>query len=267
LTKMSWWRGIFVRAVALGSISAGTLHAQQPGAAIFAANCAGCHGADGRGGEHAPNIATAPEVQHLMDGELAGIIHNGISGAGMPAFSSLKPQEITDVVAWLRILQGRGDIVKLPGDANRGQALFFGEAQCSECHMVNGKGGFIGGDLSFYGADAKPDQMRALILNPEKNLPPEKKATTVVTKSGQTIIGMLKGNNNFTLSLQTTDGAFHFLQKTDLTQVDLGSRSLMPAATLDSKEVDDLVSYLLHAGAESAKGSPEHASQSDDHDN
>jgi len=42
---------------------AGTLHAQPPGAAIFASNCATCHGADGRGGEHAPNIATAPEVQ------------------------------------------------------------------------------------------------------------------------------------------------------------------------------------------------------------
>jgi cytochrome c553 len=67
---MSWRRGIFVRVVVLGSISLGTLHAQKPGAAIFAANCAGCHGADGRGGEHAPNIATAPEVQHLMDREL-----------------------------------------------------------------------------------------------------------------------------------------------------------------------------------------------------
>jgi cytochrome c oxidase cbb3-type subunit III len=263
---MSWRRGIFARVVVLGSVSFGTLHAQKPGAPIFAANCAGCHGADGRGGEHAPNIATAPEVQHLADRELAGIIHNGISGAGMPAFSSLKPQEITDVVAWLRILQGRGDLVKLPGDANRGEALFFGKAQCSECHMVNGKGGFIGGDLSFYGADAKPEQMRAVILNPDKSLPPEKKATTVVTKSGQTITGMVKGNNNFSISLQTTDGAFHFLQKADLTQVELGSHSLMPAATLDSKEVDDLVSYLLHAGAESAKGSPEHASQSDDHD-
>jgi cytochrome c oxidase cbb3-type subunit 3 len=261
---MSWRRGIF--AVVLGLVSFGTLHAQKPGAAIFAANCAGCHGADGRGGEHAPNIATAAEVQHLADRDLAGIIHNGISGAGMPAFSFLKPQEITDVVAWLRILQGRGDIVKLPGDAHRGEELFFGKAQCSDCHMVNGKGGFIGGDLSFYGANAKPEQMRAVILDPEKNLPPENKATTVVTKSGSTITGMVKGNNNFSISLQTADGAFHFLQKTDLTQVDLGARSLMPASKLDSKEVDDVVSYLLHAGAENAKGSPEHASQSDDHD-
>jgi cytochrome c oxidase cbb3-type subunit III len=263
---MVWGQGIFVRVLAVAVLSAAVLHAQQPGAAIFAANCAGCHGADGRGGEHAPNIATAPEVQHLMDRELAGIIRNGISGAGMPAFSSLKPQEVRDVVAWLRILQGRGDIVKLPGDAKSGEALFFGKAKCSECHMVNGKGGFIGADLSFYGADAKPDQMRAIILDPGKNLPPEKKATTVVTNTGQTITGMLRGNNNFSLSLQTPDGAFHFLKKTDLTQVDLGSRSLMPASKLDSKEVDDLVSYLLQAGTDNAKGSPEHASQSDDHD-
>ena len=91
---MVWGRGIFVRAAMLALLSTAALHAQQPGAAIFAANCAGCHGADGRGGEHAPNIATAPEVQHLLDRELAGIIRYGIAGAGMPAFSTLKPQEI-----------------------------------------------------------------------------------------------------------------------------------------------------------------------------
>jgi cytochrome c oxidase cbb3-type subunit 3 len=261
---MVWGQGIFVRFSVVAMLMLTQLHAQQPGAAIFAANCAGCHGADGRGGEHAPNIATAPDAQHLMDRELAGIIRNGISGAGMPAFSSLKQKEVADVVAWLRILQGRGDMVKLPGDADRGKSIFFGKGQCSECHMVNGQGGFFGVDLSFYGADAKPDQMRAVILKPEKNLPSEKKATTVVTNTGQSITGMLKGNNNFSLSLQRPDGAFHFLQKSDLTRVDLGSKSLMPAAILDSKEVDDLISYLLQAGNENATRSPQHAA--DDHD-
>jgi cytochrome c oxidase cbb3-type subunit 3 len=263
---MGWRRGIFVLAVLLGWGSLATLHAQPPGAAIFASNCAGCHGADGRGGEHAPNIATAPEVQHLMDRELAGIIRYGISGAGMPAFSSLKQQEVADVVAYLRILQGRGDIVKLPGDPKQGEALFFGKAQCSGCHMVNGKGGFIGSDLSFYGADAKPDRIRAIILDPDKNLPADQKATTVVTSAGQRITGMLRINNNFSLSIQTQDGSFHFLPKSELTQVDIGARSLMPASTLDSKQVDDLVSYLLNAGNENATHSPEHSQKSDDHD-
>src|ERR1700691_6577802 len=105
---MVWGRGIFVRAAILALLSTAALHAQQPGAATFAANCAGCHGADGRGGEHAPNIATAPEVQHLADRDLKGIVRNGISGAGMPAFPSLKQQGGGVVVPYLRALQGRG---------------------------------------------------------------------------------------------------------------------------------------------------------------
>src|ERR1700677_3239397 len=262
---MSWRRGFLVRVVVFGSVSLGTLHAQKPGEAIFAANCAGCHGADGRGGEHAPNIATAPEVQHMLDRELAGIIRYGISGAGMPAFSSLKQQEVADVVRYLRTLQGRGDIVKLPGDPNQGKALFFGKAHCSDCHMVNGQGGFIGSDLSFYGADTKPDLMRAIILDPDKNLPADKKATTVVTLTGQRITGMLKVNDNFSLSLQTPDGAFHYLPNSKLARVDLYSSSLMPGgSTLSGKEVDDLVSYLLKTGDENNKHSP---TKSDDDDN
>ena len=263
---MGWRQGIIVLVVCFVQGPLATLHAQPPGGPIFAANCATCHGADGRGGEHAPNIATAPEVQHLMDRELAGIIRNGIAGAGMPAFSSLKQQELADVVSYLRVLQGRGDMVKLPGDPVQGEALFFGKAKCSDCHMVNGKGGFIGGDLTYYGAEAKPDQMRAIILNPDKNLPADKKATTVVTTAGQTITGMLRTNNNFSLALQTLDGSFHFFSKSELTQVDAGSHSLMPAATLNSKEVDDLVSYLLRTGDESARRSPAHSSKSDDND-
>jgi cytochrome c oxidase cbb3-type subunit III len=264
---MVWGRGIFVRAAILALLSASALHAQQPGAPIFAANCAGCHGADGRGGEHAPNIATAPEVQHLLDRELAGIIRYGISGAGMPAFSTFKSQEVADVVKYLRFLQGRGDIVKLPGDPIQGKALFFGKAQCSSCHMVNGKGGFIGADLSFYAADAKPDQIRAIILDPDKNLPADKKATTAVTIAGQKITGMLKVKDNFSLSIQTPDGAFHYLPNSELAHVDLYSHSLMPAGSgLSGKEVDDLVSYLLRTGDENSKGSSTHSTKSDDDD-
>ena len=262
---MVWGRGVFVPAAILALLSTAALHAQQPGAAIFAANCAGCHGADGRGGEHAPNIATAPEVQHMLDRELAGIIRYGISGAGMPAFSSLKQQEIADLVRYLRTLQGRGDIVKLPGDPNQGKVLFFGKAHCSDCHMVNGKGGFIGSDLSFYGAGENPEQIRAIILDPDKNLSPQNKATTVVTLDGKKLTGMLKVSDNFSLSLQTPDGAFHFLPRSELAQIDIGSRSLMPAAsTLGSKEVDDLVSYLLHTAAENPSSQSSKADDDDD---
>ena len=235
--------------------------AQPPGAAVFAGNCAGCHGADGRGGEHAPNIAGAPAVQQLTDRALAAIVHNGIAGAGMPAFPSFNPQQVADVVAYLRILQGRGDVVPLPGDAASGQQLFFGKAHCADCHMVNGRGGFIGGDLSYYGAGVKPDVMRAVILDPEKALPADKKAVTVKTRQGETITGMPRISDNFKLSIQTLDGAYHFVPRAEIAAQD--SHSLMPPASLDSKQVDDVVSYLLKTGADNSKDGS-HAGKPDD---
>jgi len=73
---MSWRRGIFVHAVVLGSVSLGTLHAQHPGAAIFAANCAGCHGADGRGErlvvEH-PVLEQVADPAGLVGQQFAGV--------------------------------------------------------------------------------------------------------------------------------------------------------------------------------------------------
>jgi cytochrome c oxidase cbb3-type subunit 3 len=75
---------------------------------------------------------------------------------------------------------------------------------------------------------------------------------------------MLRINDDFSLSLQTLDGSFHFLPKAQLAQVDIGSRSLMPASTLDSKEVDDLISYLLKTGNENSKHSPTHSAKDDD---
>ena len=73
--------------------------------------------------------------------------------------------------------------------------------------------------------------MRAIILDPDKNLPADKKATTVVTTAGQRITGMLRTNNNFSLSLQTLDGSFHFLPKSELDPG--GCRLSLPDARRD----------------------------------
>ena len=186
----------------------------------------------------------------------------------MPAFSFFNQQQVNDVVSYLRLLQGREEAVQLPGDPKQGETLYFGKAHCADCHMVNGKGGFIGSDLSFYAAGVKIDPMRTVLLDPEKNLPADKKATTAVTNTGQTITGMLKVDDNFALSIQTLDGTFHFLNKSDLAKVELGAHSLMPASTgITSKDLDDLISYLIQTADENTRHSPGHQEKSDDDDN
>jgi cytochrome c oxidase cbb3-type subunit III len=275
---MSWWHTISIQCLLLGLVSITNLRAQQPastttttaadvqGSMLFASNCGSCHGSDGRGGEHAPDIATAPDMQRLDDSDLIAIARNGVPGAGMPAFGWLGQEKLTALVQYLRTLQGRQLDIKLPGNPKGGETLFFGRARCSECHMVNGKGGFIGSDLSLYGADENAGQIRRVILDPERNLPPQKKATTVVTHTGQKFTGMLKVDDNFSVSIQTMDGDFHFFQKSQLSHINLGSHSLMPAnygSMLNDEQINDLVSYLLHVGSENSKRSPTQSSKSD----
>ncbi len=273
---MRWWHTISIRCLLLGLASITNLRAQQPastttaadvqGSMLFASNCGSCHGSDGRGGEHGPDIATDSDVQRLADSDLIAIAKNGVAGTGMPAFGWLGQEKLTSIVQYLRILQGGQIDIKLPGSPKGGEALFFGRARCSECHMVNGKGGFIGSDLSLYGVNESAGQIRSVIVDPEKNLPPQKKATTVVTHTGQKFTGMLKVDDNFSVSIQTMDGNFHFFQKSQLTHIDLGSHSLMPVnygSTLNDEQINDLVSYLLHVASEKSKHSPTQSSKSD----
>jgi len=273
---MSWWHTISIQCLLLGLISITNLRAQRPastptaakvqGSMLFDSNCGSCHGSDGRGGEHGPDIATDPDVQRLADSDLIAIAKNGVPGTGMPAFGWLGQEKLTAIVQYLRTLQGRQIDIKLPGNPKGGEALFFGGARCSECHMVNGKGGFIGSDLSLYGADESADQIRSVILDPERNLPPQKRATTVVTRTGRKFTGMLKVDDNFSVSIQTMDGAFHFFQKSQLSHIDLGSRSLMPVyygSMLNDEQINDLISYLLHVGTETSKRSRTQSSKSD----
>jgi cytochrome c oxidase cbb3-type subunit III len=274
---MSWRHTISIQCFLFASLSITNLCAQRPagtptagnaqGATLFASNCGSCHGSDGRGGEHAPDIATAPDIQRLADSDLIAIAKDGVPG--MPAFGWLGQEKLIAIIQHLRTLQGRQTDIKLPGNPKDGEALFFGKARCSECHMVNGKGGFIGSDLSLYGADESAGQIRSVILDPEKNLPPQKKATTVVTRTGQKFTGILKVDDNFSVSIQTMDGNFHFLPKSELTHIDRGSHSLMPVvygSMLNDEQISDLVSYLLHVGSENSKRSPTKSSKSDDDD-
>jgi putative heme-binding domain-containing protein len=271
---MNWWHTISIPCLLFGLLSSTNVRAQQPartttavdvqGSTLFDSNCGSCHGSDGRGGEHGPDIATAADVQRLADPDLVAIATNGIPGTGMPGFDSLGREKLTAIVRYLRTLQGRQADIGLPGDPKGGEALFFGRARCSECHMVNGKGGFIGTDLSLYGTHESAGQIRSVILDPERNLPPQKKATTVATHTGQQFTGLLKVEDNFSVSIQTMDGEFHSFQKAQLTHLDVGSHSLMPdnyGSMLNDTQINDLVSYLLHTGNENSKRSPKQASQ------
>ena len=228
------------------------------GRRVFVSECASCHGLDARGGERAPNILARPEVQRMSDADISRVVRDGVAAKGMPAFAgSLNAAEIHGVAAYLRsLVHGSGQSVRLPGDPVAGKALFFSKAGCAQCHMVNGVGGFIGADLSAYASSHTIEEIRDAITNPNKSPNQREKTVTVVTRSGERLTGIARNEDNFSLQLQTPDGAFHLLMRSDLEHIDYPQQSLMPAnyaQRLGALEINDLISFLMRTAAGNSK--------------
>jgi cytochrome c oxidase cbb3-type subunit III len=240
------------------------------GKKIFTTTCAACHGLDGGGGEHGPDISRRPEVQRLPEKALLQIVREGIPATGMPAFGSLGATRIQAVVRYLRSLQQPATAANLSGDPKRGKALFFGQSVsgqpgaqpgCAQCHMVKGEGGFIGSDLSSYARTQSAADIRIAITDPNRNLDPRKRTVIVTTTNGQTLTGIARNEDNFSLQLQATDGSFHLLNKSDLKSIEYQPRSLMPGdygSRLSRAELDDLVSYLVSVARNQNQPEAEH---------
>jgi cytochrome c oxidase cbb3-type subunit III len=218
------------------------------GRQVFENRCAGCHGIDGRGGERAPDLATTAKTQRRSDSALAQIISNGIPAAGMPSFSAMDASTSRALVKYLRFLQGKTGSAALPGNPQNGKAIFFGRARCSECHLAAGAGGFIASDLSSYGRSRPIEEIRDAIVKPNQPSNVPRGTVTIATRAGQTLTGVLRNEDNFSLQLQSLDGAFHLLIKSDVASIKRDSNSLMPAdygSTLSASELNDLVSFLM----------------------
>ena len=166
----------------------------------------------------------------------------------MPAFHLLQSSQITAIIAYLHTLQGANNAIALPGDPGRGKIIFLGKAGCSRCHMVAGEGGFVASDLSEYARAHEVDKIRSAIITPT----PSSKLVTATVRGGEKVVGRVRNEDNFSLQLQTLDGAFHFLSKSDIEALESNSQALMPsdyASTLSPAELNDVVSYLMSVGS------------------
>ena len=231
------------------------------GKQMFTSICAGCHGLDGRGAERAPNIADRPQVQRLSDAQISNIISNGIPGTGMPPFHSLQPSDLEAIVGYLRILQGKKQTLKLPGDPDQGETAFFGKAGCSSCHMVRGKGGFIASDLSTYASTHEVEQIRSAITTQNQGTNRQARLVTATTRGGEKVLGRIRNEDNFSLQMETLEGKFFSLPKSDLTGLEYSSEALMPSdysSKLSPSDLNNIISYLMReAGVTKAKAEKE----------
>jgi cytochrome c oxidase cbb3-type subunit 3 len=123
---------------------------------LYADNCAGCHGASGRGGV-AISLGDPVYLAIVNDTAMRAAIANGVRGTSMPAFAQRAGGTLTDqqIDVLAREITSRWShpgildadhppsyAATTAGDAARGQAAFA--TFCASCHGRNGRGGAKG---------------------------------------------------------------------------------------------------------------------------
>src|ERR1700689_2350701 len=139
-----------------GNPLAGNAKAAQAGEYEFRINCALCHGLGAHGGGRGPDLTRARKKHVHSDEEMFQVISYGIPGTVMPANGTngqgvgMTDEEIWQIVTYIRSVEVKAP-AKPTGSAAHGRELFYGDANCSLCHMVEGKGGRVGPELPAVG--------------------------------------------------------------------------------------------------------------------
>jgi len=247
---------------------AGDPKAAEAGEYEFRINCALCHGLGARGGGRGPDLTRAGKKHTHNDAEMFQVISNGIPGTAMPA-NGTNGQGVgmTDREIWQIITYIRSQEVKAPakplGSAAHGKELFYGDANCSLCHMVEGKGGRLGPDLSGVGGSRTHEAIIDSVRNPSRRLawglteatkefPQEYESVTVVTADGKQVKGVTLNEDSFSVQIMDSGEQIHLLDKATLKSFEKSRESAMPkydAEILSDKDLEDVVAYLLSVGA------------------
>lgn len=254
-----WWAGpVSGQEKQVSNPVAGNATAIKEGASLFRANCSPCHGLNARGGGRGPDLTTGRWVHGSSDARIFRTITQGVPGTEMPA-NGFEDSEVWAIIAYVRSLAPAKNAV-LSGDRAKGEKIFSTAGGCSTCHMVRGRGGLLGPDLSRVGAARSVSYLIDSIREPSKELstgmldpnnhyglPLVYDTVTVVTAGGQRITGVAKNEDTFSVQLLDTNQRLQLFLKKDLKEVVHERKSLMPAYSeemLNAKDLQDLVAYL-----------------------
>jgi cytochrome c oxidase cbb3-type subunit 3 len=214
------------------------------GQRIFDAQCAWCHGNGGDGGT-GPNLHG--KLRHVTTlASIVDIITNGIPGTDMPSFRVGLTERSTRQAATYVLSLTRSSLRTGPGNAERGAALYQSSG-CGSCHVVEGRGGILGPELTDIGGRRGSVYLREAIVKPAASHPPGYLVVRAVPASGAEIRGIRLIEDVFWITIRDASGTVHTLQKSDLSRIDRELEgTLMPSyeSRLSAPQLDDLVAYL-----------------------
>src|SRR5258708_4839832 len=229
--------------VVLLFVTIGTAQDTEAGRKQFESLCASCHGTDGSGGEHAPSIVNVRRPSGRAQTDLRETITKGFPDGGMPAFP-LPQSDLDALIAFVEVLRDPVAGHPADGDFSAGARFFTGSGTCIQCHMIRGKGGSLGPDLTNLARERSLGQIIQALRNPGAHAAPGYRPVTVRLRDGRTLRGLAKNESNYDLQLQSEDGTFHFLSKDQIVQQTNEPKSIMPPVKASDSEMRNLLAFL-----------------------
>jgi cytochrome c oxidase cbb3-type subunit 3 len=216
------------------------------GRAIYNRSCTACHGLNGTAGGRGPALAGGRGYVRSSDASIFETIQDGIRGTEMPP-SSLAPDDIWKVVAYIRSLRASASDAFVPGDAAHGEQIFWGKGRCGECHMIAGRGGILGPDLSSIGAQRTLREIRDALTKARRRVPDGYAPVEIVAADGRRFSGIVKNEDNFSLQLLDSRERLQLFARDELREIRYKDASLMPRnydRALTAAEFQDLLAFL-----------------------
>jgi putative heme-binding domain-containing protein len=131
-----------------------------------------------------------------------------------------------------------------PGDPKAGKLVF--KKVCAQCHTIYGEGANVGPDLTSTGRFSY-EQLLSNVFDPSLVIGAGYESTTVVTKTGRSLTGLVAEDSPQRIVLKLPGGGQETIPRADVDNTTVSRLSMMPEGIenlMDRRELADLFAFL-----------------------
>jgi putative heme-binding domain-containing protein len=187
-------------------------------------------------GKASPRLLTRPSVRQKLDATKPDDYERQLA-----ALTANLPSEDE---ALLKLIDERQRAFSpTAASAERGAAVY--EKNCAACHKLAGKGAMIGPQLDGIAARGVARLVED-ILDPNRNVDPAFRTTTLLMNDGKVITGLMRRTEGATLVLADSKGQEFTIATAEIDQRTHSTLSLMPAKFGEVIVPEDFQALLVH---------------------
>jgi len=184
----------------------------------------------------------------LEGGEPAGVLLDLREAAQRRQSDRLTPWLARFEAADAQHPLGKARLASEGGDRQRGERIFLERTSvsCLRCHVVRGRGGQVGPELTRIAAEKSRGELLEAIVLPDKTIARGYEPVLLLTTAGQQVAGVLREEDDTRVELVTAEGVVVSVPQAEIEERVRG-KSAMPedlAGKLTLRELRDLVEYL-----------------------